>query len=71
MIYADKYNDDGITREDGIFWNMEEFLPYRAAGWSSVPETDAIADAILAEREEEEMDNAALAPEKGESNVPE
>jgi hypothetical protein len=52
MFYAERISDDG-TREKGIFFWMEEFLPYRAEGWSSTEENNRVADAMLAAAREE------------------
>lgn len=66
MIYGERYGnqDEGeeYIAEKGIFLSMEEFLPYRAKGWSSCPENDKEADRLIAEiRQDEEI--CALAQE--------
>ena len=37
--------EHGDTR--GVFLSMQEFLPYRADGWSGTDETNEMADALL------------------------
>lgn len=53
-IYAERYGDkdkgESYITDRGVFLSMEEFLPYRAAGWRSTREIDAEADRILSVR---------------------
>lgn len=50
MFYAERLGGRGepYIAERGVFLSIEEFAPYRKAGWSSTREIDALADAYLA-----------------------
>lgn len=50
MFYAG--NDKG---ENGIFFSIQEFAPYRALGWSGLPEYNSLADAYLVALGEQEL----------------
>jgi hypothetical protein len=52
MFYAEKIDD---TKERGIFFSIAEFAPYRALGWSGMPEHNALADAYLLALGEQEL----------------
>ena len=56
MFYAEKIEDCKIA-ERGVFLSMDEFLPYRRAGWSGTEATDKAADAMIA-AEDAEADTA-------------
>jgi hypothetical protein len=58
MFYAERIEDCKIA-ERGVFLSMEEFLPYRRAGWSGTEATDKAANAMIA-AEDAEADTAAL-----------
>ena len=53
MFYAG--NDKG---ENGIFFSLQEFAPYRALGWTATPEHNALADAYLLALGEQELSRA-------------
>ena len=46
MIYAELINER--IEDRGVFFTLEEFLPFRAKGWMSTPEINAAADFRLA-----------------------
>lgn len=54
MFYAERIGDtskgEPYIAERGVFYSIEEFAPYREAGWEGTQETNAAADAYLAER---------------------
>ena len=54
MFYAERLGGEGepYIAERGIFLTIKEFAPYRKAGWSGTRETDAAADAYLAQHPE-------------------
>lgn len=47
MIYAEKWNQETMTAERGIFFSIAEFVPYRKLGWSGTDQIDALADAEI------------------------
>ena len=55
MFYAERMGDQSkgepYIAERGVFLSIEEFAPYRKAGWSGTREIDAAADAVLARPE--------------------
>jgi hypothetical protein len=46
MFYAEKIEGNKIA-ERGVFLSIDEFAPYRIAGWSGTKETNKLADAQL------------------------
>lgn len=46
MIYAEKYHENAPT-EKGVFFSIDEYIPYREKGWEALPEIDAEADELI------------------------
>lgn len=55
LHYAERYGDqdagEPYIAERGVFYSVEEFVPYRRKGWSGLPEFDEAADAIIAKED--------------------
>ena len=48
MFYAERIDEKtSAIAERGIFFDIAEFAPYRALGWSGTREINALADAYL------------------------
>ena len=51
LHYAEYVNPETRRIEDkGIFFSVDEFVPYRLRGWSGLPDFDAAADAKIEKR---------------------
>ena len=55
MFYASKQEAAFEKPEEGVFLSIAEFAPYRALGWSGMPEHNALADAYLLALGEQEL----------------
>jgi len=53
MNYAERLGnkDEEYIAERGVFYSVEEFVPFRKLGWSGVPEFNAKADKIILDEE--------------------
>lgn len=55
MFYAELVDYSGHHNfeimDKGIFFSIEEFIPYRICGWSGVTEIDRLADEAIAKAE--------------------
>jgi hypothetical protein len=54
MFYAERLGDkskgEPYIAERGVFYSLEEFLPYRKLGWEGTKETNELADSALAQQ---------------------
>ena len=51
MIYGERLGDrdkgEEYIAERGVFFSVEEFVPYRRLGWEGTTKTNTLADEII------------------------
>jgi hypothetical protein len=61
MFYAERFGvgDEPYIAERGVFTSLEEFAPYRLAGWTGAPETNRAVDEWIAGNTEQQKKDQA------------